>query len=147
MFLLVPAHPGFPGQIPQSRKTVVCCVCVCVTAARNDAVAVASAGSYANHLYLAPDRKPCQYHTTQFLQATCPSCRQTNSVKALKANVCSIKKCKYVYFQSIQPYSMETVHVIPLRRILSASSNALVVISNGMWQQKSLLQQNYPVIN
>jgi len=29
MFLLVPAHLGFPGQIPQSRKTVVC-VCVCV---------------------------------------------------------------------------------------------------------------------
>jgi len=29
MFLLVLAHPGFPGQIPQSRKTVVC-VCVCV---------------------------------------------------------------------------------------------------------------------
>jgi len=24
-----PAHPGFPGQIPQSRKTVVLCV-VCV---------------------------------------------------------------------------------------------------------------------
>jgi len=31
MFLLVPAHPGCPGQIPQSHKTVVCvCVCVCV---------------------------------------------------------------------------------------------------------------------
>ena len=29
MFLLVLAHPGCPGQIPQSRKTVVC-VCVCV---------------------------------------------------------------------------------------------------------------------
>ena len=29
MFLLVPAHPGCPGQIPQSRKMVVC-VCVCV---------------------------------------------------------------------------------------------------------------------
>jgi len=28
MFLLVPAHSGFPGQIPQSRKTVVC-VCKC----------------------------------------------------------------------------------------------------------------------
>jgi len=27
MFLLVPAHPGCPGQIPQSRETVVC-VCV-----------------------------------------------------------------------------------------------------------------------
>jgi len=30
MFLLVPAHPGCPGQIPQSRKMVVLCVCVCV---------------------------------------------------------------------------------------------------------------------
>jgi len=30
MFLLVPAHLGCPGQIPQSRKTVVC-VCVCVS--------------------------------------------------------------------------------------------------------------------
>ena len=29
MFLLVPAHPGCPGQIPQSRKTVVC-VCVLI---------------------------------------------------------------------------------------------------------------------
>jgi len=30
MFLLVPAHPGCPGQIPQSRKTVVCvCVASC----------------------------------------------------------------------------------------------------------------------
>jgi len=28
--LLVPAHPGFPGQIPQSRKTVVCVVCLLI---------------------------------------------------------------------------------------------------------------------
>ena len=28
MFLLVPAHPSFPGQIPQSRKTVVVVVCI-----------------------------------------------------------------------------------------------------------------------
>jgi len=27
MFLLVPTHPGCPGQFPQSRKTVVC-VCM-----------------------------------------------------------------------------------------------------------------------
>jgi len=27
MYLLVPAHPGCPGQSPQSRKMVVCCVC------------------------------------------------------------------------------------------------------------------------
>jgi len=26
--LLVPAHPGFPGEIPQSRKTVVVVVVV-----------------------------------------------------------------------------------------------------------------------
>ena len=54
-------------------------------------MAVASAGPYANHLHLAPDRKPCQYLTTQFLQAGCPSCRPTNSVKALKAGVKALK--------------------------------------------------------
>jgi len=32
MFLLVPAHPGCPGQIPQSRKTVVVVVGVTVNA-------------------------------------------------------------------------------------------------------------------
>jgi len=31
MFLLLPAHPGCPGQIPQSRKMVVC-VCVYILA-------------------------------------------------------------------------------------------------------------------
>jgi len=31
MFLLVPAHPGCPGQNPKSLRTVVC-VCVCVRA-------------------------------------------------------------------------------------------------------------------
>jgi len=29
MFLMVPAHPGCPGQNPESHKMVVC-VCVCV---------------------------------------------------------------------------------------------------------------------
>jgi len=33
MFLLVPAHPGFPGQISQSRKTVVVVVVVVVVLA------------------------------------------------------------------------------------------------------------------
>jgi len=28
MYLLVPAHPGCPGQSPQSHKMVVWCVCV-----------------------------------------------------------------------------------------------------------------------
>jgi len=51
-------------------------------------MAVASAGPYAS-LHLAPDRYPCQHPTAQFfLQAGCPSCRPTNSVKALKAKAC-----------------------------------------------------------
>jgi len=37
---------------------------------------------HANHLHLTPDS---QHLTTQFLHAGCPSCRPTNSVKALKA--------------------------------------------------------------
>jgi len=47
-------------------------------------ITMESAGPYANHLHLAPDREPCQYHTTQFLQAGCPSCHPTDSVKALR---------------------------------------------------------------
>jgi len=35
MFLLVPAHPGCPGQFSQSHKTVVLCVCEVVTMAVN----------------------------------------------------------------------------------------------------------------
>jgi len=34
--------------------------------ARDDGVAVASAGAYANHLHLTPERQWCQYLTTQF---------------------------------------------------------------------------------
>jgi len=48
-------------------------------------VAVASAGPYAS-LHLTPDRQPHQHPTALFLQAGCPSCHPTNSVKALKAN-------------------------------------------------------------
>ena len=56
-----------------------------LTEARDgERVAVASAGPYAS-LHHAPDRQPRQHPTTRFLQAGCPSCRPTNSVKALKA--------------------------------------------------------------
>jgi len=37
------------------------------------------------HMHLAPERYPRQHLSTQFLQAGCPSCRPTNSVKAQKA--------------------------------------------------------------
>ena len=42
----VPAHPGSPGQNPEGRKTVV------VVLVRDEGVAMASAGPYANHLHL-----------------------------------------------------------------------------------------------
>jgi len=44
---------------------------------------VASAGPYAN-LHIDPDTTT-PASTTQLLQAGCPSCRPTNSIKALKA--------------------------------------------------------------
>ena len=52
-------------------------------------MAVASAGPYAS-LHLAPDRQPHQHPSSRppvFLQAGCPSCRPTNSVRALKARL------------------------------------------------------------
>jgi len=48
-------------------------------------VAVASAGPYAS-LHLAPDRYHASTPPLSFLQAGCPSCCPTNSVKALKAD-------------------------------------------------------------
>jgi len=53
---------------------------------------MASAGPYAS-LHFAPDRQPRQKPTTHFLQAGCPSCRPTNSVKA--PNVLTIKKLEF----------------------------------------------------
>jgi len=47
-------------------------------------VAVASVGLYAS-LHLIPDSH-ANIPPLSFLQAGCPSCRPTNSVKALKAN-------------------------------------------------------------
>jgi len=47
-------------------------------------VAVASAKPYAN-LHLAPDNNHDSSPPLSFLQAGCPSCRPTNSVKAMKA--------------------------------------------------------------
>jgi len=67
---------------------------------------VASAGPYAS-LHLAPDRQPCQHPTTLFLQAGCPSCRPTNSVKALK------EKKHYINVIIINIIISKTKHVRP----------------------------------
>jgi len=48
-------------------------------------VAVVPAGPYAS-LHLAPEITTPAPHHSRFLQAGCPSCHQTNSVKALKVS-------------------------------------------------------------
>jgi len=53
--------------------------------ARDDGVAVASAGPDANHLHLTPDRSPRQSHINQFYTGQMLF-THFNSVKALKAN-------------------------------------------------------------
>ena len=53
MFLLVPAHPGFPGQIPQSRKTVVC---VCVFCYLSNSVKVGSKKQLGRNWQLTQER-------------------------------------------------------------------------------------------
>jgi len=49
-------------------------------------VAVASAGPYANHLHLLQTDNHASTSSLSFLQAGCPSCCPTNSIKELKAN-------------------------------------------------------------
>jgi len=84
------------GNTAPERQTVLD-----FTDTKNDGVAVASAGPYANHLHLAPDRLPCQYLSTQFLQAGCPSCCPANSVKALKATSGLFNIQKYIVSQAV----------------------------------------------
>jgi len=57
---------------------------------------VASAGPYAN-LHLTPDNHG-SIPPLSFLQAGCPSCRPTNSVKALKAIYQENKQLKIALF-------------------------------------------------
>jgi len=53
-----------------------------------------SAGSYAS-LHIAPGRQPHQHPPLCFLQAGCPSCHPTNSVKALKAQQLYVVICHF----------------------------------------------------
>jgi len=68
-------------------------------------VAVASAGPYAS-LHLAPDN-----HTStpllSFLQAGCPSCRPTNSVKAVNAVAESVSEKKIKSVNIWKSYKQE----------------------------------------
>jgi len=69
------------GKLAPERQTILD-----FAGARDDGVAMASAGPYPNQLHFSPDRWPCQYLTTQFLQARCHCCHPNNSIIALKAD-------------------------------------------------------------
>jgi len=69
---------------------------------------MASAGPYAS-LCLTPDRQPRQHPITQFIQAWCPSCCPTNSVKALKAS-------QYMHGKVSHFFSLPVSHAIILHR-------------------------------
>ena len=75
-------------------------------------MAVASAGPYAS-LHLAPDRQPHQHPTTLFLQAGCPSCRPTNSVKALKAQL-NIATDKLVIVHMFCAYNLALILIFAI---------------------------------
>ena len=66
-------------------------------------------------IYTLAETQPCQHLTTQFLQAGCPSCRPTNSVKALKATQGPQNAKQMIFFLEIasvdMPYSANhTLH-------------------------------------
>jgi len=67
-------------------------------------VAVASAGLYAS-LHLMPDNH-ANVSPLSFLQAGCPSCCPTNSVKALKTAQTAMRKAdKQNVFWLLQPFN------------------------------------------
>jgi len=74
-------------------------------------VAVASAGPYAS-LHLAPDRYHASTPPISFLQAGCPSCRPTNSVKALKAHL-SGTRCRFFLHISWCHWIPKRHHLLP----------------------------------
>ena len=85
-------------------------------------VAVASAGPYAS-LHLAPDRHHASTPPLSFLQAGCPSCRPTNSVKALKAWYCMVNVDSYsaiitiVYHALVDPRTTMLMKYVFVRKI------------------------------
>ena len=78
------------------------------------------------NLHLTPDRKPRQHLTTQFLQAGCPSCRPTNSVKALKAHLQHSHHTKYLSSSNLDNVHLsQSTRKLHLKTRASDSSHAL----------------------
>jgi len=80
------------------------------TGATDDGVALALAGPYANHLHLATDSH-VSTSSLNCLQAGCPSCHPTNSVKALKATVAT-----YAFPVIVKPRKMHKYTFINTRQ-------------------------------
>jgi len=74
-------------------------------------VAVASAGSYASLTSLQTDNH-ASTPALSFLQAGCPSCRPTNSVKALKAFMLSFNYCKIKKLPLLTSSELESFNYI-----------------------------------
>jgi len=112
-------------------------------------VAVASSGPYAS-LHLAPDR----HHASTpalILQAGCPSCRPTNSVKALKA-LSSIHAIQILYriisYQRAVGSVVNVMDFCPLATILSVPGELLVMLVCD-WTKNNLfhsLQSNISIL-
>ena len=79
-------------------------------------------GPYAS-LHLAPDRHHTSTPPLSFLQAGCPSCRPTNSVKALKAWYCMVNVDSYnaiitiVYHALVDPRTTMLMKYVFVRKI------------------------------
>ena len=96
MFLLVPAYPGCPGSKAVKRSLLLLCgttrsagtrkvkpICILLKqeTVSDTGISWAICKSALHSRQIAT---PAPHHSV-FLQAGCPSCRPTNSVKALKA--------------------------------------------------------------
>jgi len=98
---------------------------------------VVSAGPYAS-LHLAPDRQPRQHPTTLFLQTGCPSCRPTNSVKALKESTVSKHWSIYILYQG-------TVHRITQQLVKCSQTSRMLCerladSMNPVWVKSTALR-------
>jgi len=63
---------------------------------------------------------PINPKTSSFLQARCPSCRSTNSVKALKGNIFQKRKSNKILLMAVQsrvPQSRDSEQFFPVQRL------------------------------
>jgi len=76
--------------------------------ARDDEVALASAGPYASHWHLPPDRQPCQHLITQFFTDWMLFLMPNQQCQSMKGNFCKVWgfeniQCIYRMHQKLTP--------------------------------------------